>query len=395
MAHKVDGSEINSMLNQTGFGDNVTTLKASDPIVITQIILKLEQIKPYDKNPRQAQNPKYQSIKDSVKQQRGLNNHFNVTRRPGDELYMIQSGGNTRYAVLRELYDESGDDVFNTVHCLFIPWKSEATVLSHHLIENLVRGEMLFIDQAYAVSVLKSEIEMGLNRTLSAREFEAQTKQLGFDISRRNASRMALAIELDQYIPHALRGGLSITAIDKLNALKTDCARVKDLSDSQVNALYANTLSALDDKDLSIDEVRHALCVAMAQSTNTTPEMIEVMMAQDAQSPVVANKPAVSIHEKQKTTPEITEISVETGYRLAHAIGKMGGFDNVIQPSDTMPGYQIEVGQAAPPMESPLLLFLQALINQKGVGVFGQIDLLQIDDQTLTHCYSLLRHCRH
>ena len=119
------------------------------------------------------------------------------------------------------------------------------------------------------------------------------------------------------------------------------------------------------------------------------------MMTQDAQAPVVVNKPDDSIREKQKTTSETTQISAETGYRLAKAIGKMGGFDNVIQPSDIMPGYQIEVGQAAPPIESPLLLFLQALINQKGVGVFGQIDLLQIDDQTLTHCYSLLRHCRH
>lgn len=45
--------------------------KLSDPLVITPMLLTLEQIKPYDHNPRQSRNPKYDEIKASIKE-RGL-----------------------------------------------------------------------------------------------------------------------------------------------------------------------------------------------------------------------------------------------------------------------------------------------------------------------------------
>jgi len=48
---------------------------------------------------------------------------------------MVESGGNTRLKILKELYKETADEAFNTVHCLFIPWKSESTILTAHLIE--------------------------------------------------------------------------------------------------------------------------------------------------------------------------------------------------------------------------------------------------------------------
>ncbi len=62
---------------------------------------------------------------------------------------MVESGGNTRLAILNELYLETGDEAFNTVHCLFVPWKSEAAVLSAHLIENEMRGDMTLIVRRY------------------------------------------------------------------------------------------------------------------------------------------------------------------------------------------------------------------------------------------------------
>lgn len=395
MAHKVSESAIQNMLHQADYGSNVTELPASDPITITQIILKLEQIKSYDKNPRQEINPKYDIIKESIKQQGGLTNNFNVTRRPGEELYMIQSGGNTRYTILKELYQETGDERFNTVHCLFVPWVNEATVLSHHLVENLVRGDMLFIDQAYAIAALRAELESAAGHTLSGREFEQQTKQLGFDVSRRNASRMAFAIELDQYIPCALRGGLSLTGIDKLSGYKSDCSNVIDLSKPQIEALFAHTLSTMDEKDLDIESVRNPLCEQLAQATNTTAEMIHLMMTQTP--PSEQKKTESTETEAQRKSSKSTmkkKDSLEAGFLVAKALGEKEGFDTVLQQIKAKPGYKIEVGQAAPPVESALYLFVQAVANQQGVGVFGLINVLEIDDHTFDLCISLIKQCR-
>lgn len=396
MAHQVGSSQISSMLQHAGFGDQPANLKSADPIVISQVILKLEQIKIFDKNPRKSINSKYGQIKQSIKKQGGLTNNFNVTRRPGEEHYIIQSGGNTRYAVLKELYKETGDECFNLVNCLYIPWVSEATILTNHLIENLLRGDMVFIDQAHAVASLKLELEEEHNKTLSGREFEDLSKQLGFDISRRNASRMTQAIELDEYIPCAMRGGLSVKKLDQLKTLKSECYRVKDLTSPQIDALYANTLSALDGDVLDIGKVRNLLCTNLAKATNNTIAVIEIIMTDDAQSDVIEPKitPKSSTKNRKERTKNPEKQFLETGFGLAHAIGVLDGCEDVIIQSDIKPGYEIKAGRHAPLPETPFFIFLSALLKQEGKRVFTEIDLLQIDDQTFDLCLSLLKHCR-
>lgn len=394
MAHKVSQTEVNNMLKQTGFGPNIATLPPADPIVITQMVLKLEQIRPYDQNPRQTKNPKYDSIKDSIRQQGGLNNNFNVTRRPGDEYYMIQSGGNTRYAILKELYEETKDDRFNIVQCLFVPWKDEASILSNHLIENLMRGDMLFIEQAYAIAALKNQLEEQQDKAISAREFESHTKKLGLDVSRRTASRMMFAIELDQSIPRAMRGGLSSKKVDYLSALKSECKKITDLSSSQINALFASTLVDLDQDSLEIDLVRPALCQRFAETNKTTPEIIDAMMRDNWESS------AERVCETSDDTPKQTDRTAQPiqdkypiGYQYAIKIAEKQGLEDFVKPVDTALGYTVEVGHGAP-LENAWLKFLLALESQKGIGIFGDIDLLNVDSTTLETCIALISQCQ-
>ena len=63
------------------------------------MVLKINQIKPYDRNPRRALNDRYLDIKESIRAQKGLNIPLQVTRRPGESLYMLEAGGNTRLMV--------------------------------------------------------------------------------------------------------------------------------------------------------------------------------------------------------------------------------------------------------------------------------------------------------
>ena len=46
---------------------------------------------------------------------RGLDNPPVLTRRPGDEKYMLASGGNTRLAILNELWQETQDERYHYV----------------------------------------------------------------------------------------------------------------------------------------------------------------------------------------------------------------------------------------------------------------------------------------
>ena len=54
--------------------------------------VSLEQIQPFSLNPRVTRNPGYDVLKASILA-RGLDNPPVLTRRPGDEKYMLASGG--------------------------------------------------------------------------------------------------------------------------------------------------------------------------------------------------------------------------------------------------------------------------------------------------------------
>ena len=77
--------EVQGLLLEGHFASNSNeeALPASDPITPVQLVLTLNEIKAYDRNPRRERNPAYDEIKASIREQRGLNNPFNVTRRPG------------------------------------------------------------------------------------------------------------------------------------------------------------------------------------------------------------------------------------------------------------------------------------------------------------------------
>ncbi|MDT3536826.1 DNA topoisomerase [Cronobacter malonaticus] len=81
--------------------------------------VSLEQIQPFSLNPRVTRNPGYDVLKASIRA-RGLDNPPVLTRRPGDEKYMLASGGNTRLAILNELWQETQDERYHRVCWPFI-----------------------------------------------------------------------------------------------------------------------------------------------------------------------------------------------------------------------------------------------------------------------------------
>ncbi|SHN92786.1 Protein with ParB-like nuclease domain in PFGI-1-like cluster [Bathymodiolus heckerae thiotrophic gill symbiont] len=177
---------------------------------------------------------------------------------------MIESGGNTRLQILNELYNETGDEAFNQVQCLFVPWSSESNILTSHLIENEIRGDMILIDKAYAVKSLKEEIEIELGKELSRNEFSTLAADRGYKISRKSLTRLNYAIELDQMIPHVLRANISTRKIDEIKKIyQTYSDYCRDKTD-RFDLIFMGIMSEHDNEEFNIKDVRTDLDVQLA-----------------------------------------------------------------------------------------------------------------------------------
>jgi hypothetical protein len=96
--------------------------------------------------------------------------------------------GNTRLDIHRTLWQDTGDPAYRDVFCLFVPWESESEVLRAHIVENVARCELSFIDLAHAIMDLKRQIETV--ETLNRSQFQ---RRLGHVISRRRLIRYKFA----------------------------------------------------------------------------------------------------------------------------------------------------------------------------------------------------------
>ena len=59
------------------------------------MVVDVAEIDFYDRNPRRAENPELQNIKNGIRASKGLDWVLNITRRPGAEHYTLSAGGNT------------------------------------------------------------------------------------------------------------------------------------------------------------------------------------------------------------------------------------------------------------------------------------------------------------
>ena len=84
---------------------------ANSLALVSTIRLTLDQVDPYEKNPRSKPNDNFLNIKASI-EARGLDTLMWVTRRPGSKRYVLAKGGGTRYRALRQLWEETQDRKF-------------------------------------------------------------------------------------------------------------------------------------------------------------------------------------------------------------------------------------------------------------------------------------------
>src|SRR5574338_1607291 len=220
--------DMAAKLLATGFERSGPSAAAlSDPIADTPMVVTLDQLRPYDPDPRVTRNPAYAEIKASIRE-RGLDAPPAITRRPGEAHYIIRHGGNTRLAILRELWSETKEERFFRIACLFRPWpaRGEIVALTGHLAENELRGGLTFIERALGVEKAREFYEQEIGGALTQSELARRLPADGYPLPQPHISRMNDAVRyLLPGIPSLLYGGLGRHQVERLAVLRKACER--------------------------------------------------------------------------------------------------------------------------------------------------------------------------
>lgn len=194
----------------------------SDPLTDTPMVVTLDDLRPYELDPRLTRNLLYDEIKASIRE-RGLDAPPPITRRPGAEHFIIRNGGNTRLAILRELWSETKDERFFRIPCLFRPWpeRGEIVALTGHLAENELHGSLTFIERALGVEKARELYEQESGKPLSQSELARRLSTDGYPIQQSHISRMQDTVRyLLPTIPNVLYNGLGRHQVERLAVLR-------------------------------------------------------------------------------------------------------------------------------------------------------------------------------
>ncbi|EIH3127344.1 ParB family protein [Salmonella enterica] len=222
------------------------------------MVLTLDEVAPNPDNPRTTRNPKYEEIRESIRT-RGLDTVPKVTKNPDipGSPYIFSDGGNTRYAILRELFAETQDERFYRFHALFKPWPGRLECLVGHLAENDVRGDLTFIDKALGIKKARAIHEEMLGRTVTLRELSDLLGRQGYPIHNSLISRMEHTVEyLYPYIPQLLASGLGYPQIIQLLSLRSCVEKVwkqysaETVTETSVNNVFGDVCRQFDAPDL-------------------------------------------------------------------------------------------------------------------------------------------------
>lgn len=193
------------------------------PVSEMPLVLTLDEVNPNPDNPRTSRNPRYEEIKSSIRA-RGLDTVPKVTRDPDrPELgYFFSDGGNTRYTILSELWQETGEERFYRFSCVFKPWPGRLSCVIGHLAENEVRGDLSFIEKAFGIRQARELYEAQLGKRVSLRELSTLLTAQGYPVHNSSISRMEDAVQyLYPYMPHLLETGLGRPQILQLLAMRS------------------------------------------------------------------------------------------------------------------------------------------------------------------------------
>lgn len=200
-------------------------------LVLQPMSVHIKQIRRYEDNPRQTRNRAFDEIKASIAAY-GLDQPLIITRRPGEQFYVLSRGGGTRLEVLDELYDETKLPKYEFINVFFEEYKSELGIFVSHGIENLKRSDMTYFEVATFYVTLSHKIDESIPEVmsgeckLSSREKTALINERGFSVDHARLLRYEYAVSLYNHIPRALKSGLIRSEIEEIRRIQKHYSEV-------------------------------------------------------------------------------------------------------------------------------------------------------------------------
>lgn len=312
---KLSQEEITDKLHQDHFPRGPELERLSDPVMDTPMLVTLEQLRPYEHNPRFIRNPLYDDIKASIRE-RGLDQPPPITRRPGETYFIIRNGGNTRLAILGELWQETRDERFFRIHCLFRPWTNEVNALLGHLAESDLHGQLTFIERALAVAKLKTMLEAE-GAVFSQRELARHLAAEGYPISQSHISRMLDTLEhLLPAIPQTLYAGLGKPQIERLIALRSQAQRTWNRYPTDTLAFAEFWLDALsyfdaDPESLNLEQIQDELLERMSRLLGQSYRMLALELS-DTRRVIATPGAVVTMPSENSHVPSVGGVAARS-----------------------------------------------------------------------------------
>ncbi|MGK3119349.1 ParB family protein [Pseudomonas corrugata] len=309
---KLSQEEITDRLYQDHFTPGPKVERLSDPLIDTPMLVTLEQLRPYEHNPRFIRNPLYDDIKASIRE-RGLDQPPPITRRPGETYFIIRNGGNTRLAILGELWQETRDERFFRIHCLFRPWTNEINTLLGHLAESDLHGQLTFIERALAVAKLKAMLKPD-GAALSQRELARRLAAGGYPISQSHISRMLDTLEhLLPAIPQTLYAGLGKPQVERLIGLRSQAERTWNRYPPATVAFAEFWLETLSDFDadpesFDLEQIQDELLERMSRLLGQSYRMLALELS-DTQRVILTPGVVLTTPSENSHLPSVEKAS--------------------------------------------------------------------------------------
>ena len=329
-----------------------------------QIELAVDEIQPYENNPRRATNAKFEDIKESIRTS-GLRSPLTVTRRPGESHFIVEAGGNTRLVALQQLWAETRDPQYRNLVVLFRPWQSERHVLTAHLIENEQRGDMTFWDRAGGIFALKQRLEEERGQSLPLRPLEDALHGLGLSVNTATLAHYLFALERLRTLGEAVPSlsGLDVKTLQpRLNALKRYAQSRVSISEDelysqvfepafrQVTGLYRRTQS------FSVPTTCEACEIALARHIGDPVENLRDGLRRDSRreqerseldgASERTNGPSVSNDRvmREDASPQILSASIDSAFQAARKFAESVNLHECVERTcETPTGYRISV----------------------------------------------------
>ena len=287
--------------------------------------IDISMIEPYYANPRIYENPKYEIIKESIRN-RGILQRIVVTKPPNSKKFMLCQGGNTRLRALRELYEETHEPRFKVAYCEFREWQGEANLMLGHVVENELRGNLNWHERSKMVLTLREMFEEEMGKKITDREYSNIASEKGINITRRNliSNRYTMDV-LVKTIPNQLKLGLGRRRTEQIyktdQALRSICLS-DGMPEKEYEQLFHTALAEMDkrpifDFDLMCSVMATHFCAPLDTVRSYLMASVDRYVRVGGDLPTSRNFPKLSEKEQTQMISEDTSVpAAPTTYEI-------------------------------------------------------------------------------